>query len=653
MLQIYSLEKGSKLMNEKVKSKVLIRILESGLYDTDYCYPLYLNRITSQLGPREEFSYEDWCNLIPLLDIRKESYYLFKSVWLEAYVRFSFLPSILNQDIPDYNKHLAEKIIKVDDLKYTDVLRLKLAYVCSSIEAVDTIYNKLIENEYVEQWKPYWIIKNLDLLWDVGFTRSSVVFDSILSYVPKEKYTLDSMKNIYYGTNNEQDFYNVFMFTVNCINQDCETRFSILDMMSTYQKHVANKEGFPDNEFLGDVFSNATLFKYLNVQAFTKLIRYTALKHRLQKVDKDFTKFEESTYYEEVYSGIIEECKQFYNTGSELFKYLYNDCKNPVYRGNMTFYSQGYRDYHIDTVVNRDLLSFGMRYYCRNDLDKIISSLYSTYYAHFTVEEFIKVVNSYAPEYNNDDALAYIWTDAYIKYYYIQRVLSFNFERLCNIEKLRFLVTPEVVFNRSLFTAVIHYCKDVPCSMERDIESGINEFYSNMHLQQWLKCPTSKSRYTLQDTAFNIDEGSIKSISKLGNLLSLHKTSFSEIAYLLPADRASAESVFKLKLFLDALLEDYNLVNKEGIAKLIQSNKSEIVPVFESVVGNDLQNFTTESLPDILEFCALCEVVYGHDLDHVKCTLNDVVKLKDEYLVDKKVQNKAAAELFFGAGNVK
>lgn len=34
-----------------------MRILESGLYDTNDCYAFYLNRITNQLGPREELSY--------------------------------------------------------------------------------------------------------------------------------------------------------------------------------------------------------------------------------------------------------------------------------------------------------------------------------------------------------------------------------------------------------------------------------------------------------------------------------------------------------------------------------------------------------------------------------------------------------------------
>lgn len=501
------------------------------------------------MGPREEFSYEDWCNLIPLLGTPKESHYRFKRVWLEAYIRFSFLSSTLNQDIPDYNKHLAKKIIKAEDLKYIEVLRLKLAYACSSIKAIDTIYNQLIENEYVDQWINYSLIKKLDLLWDTGFTKSREVFNSILSYVPEEKYILDSMKNIYYVTNNEQDFYNVFMFTVNCINQDCETRFSVLDMISTYKKHVAHKDGFPGNEFMDNVFSNATLFKYLNVQALTELIHYTVLNQRLQNVGKDLTKFEESTYYEDVYSDIVEECKQFYKIGPELFKYLYNDCKNSIYLGNMNFYSQGYRDYYINAVVNRDSLVVGMRYYFHDDLDKVISSLYSTDSVYFTVEDFIRVVNSHVPEYNNDDALAYIWTDAYIKYYYTPKALLFNFERLCNIEKLMLLVTPEVIFDRYLSTVIVHYCKDVPCCMERDIESGINEFYSNVPLQAWLKCPTSKSRYTLQDTVFNIDKCFIGCINKLENLLPLYKTSFSEIVHLLPAYRASAELLFKLKLF--------------------------------------------------------------------------------------------------------
>lgn len=75
------------------------------------------------------------------------------------------------------------------------------------------------------------------------------------------------------------------------------------------------------------------------------------------------------------------------------------------------------------------------------------------------------------------------------------------------------------------------------------------------------------------------------------------------------------------------------------------------MPVFESIVGNGLQYFTTDSIPDILEFCALCKVVYEKDFDYTKCTLNDVVKWKDEYLTEKRVQNKAAADLFFGVGN--
>ena len=636
-------------MIEKVKLKVLMRILESGLYDTDDSYAFYLNRITSELGSREEFSYEDWCNLIPLLGIKKESYYLFKRVWLEAYMRFSFLQYTLDQDASDYNKHLAKKIIKVDDLKYPDILRLKLAYACSSIKAVDTVYNRLIENEYVERWVSYGVIKNLDLLWDTGFAKNPEVFNSILSYTPEEKYTLDSMKSIYYGTNNEQDFYNVFMFTVNCINQDCKIRFSVLDMISTYQKYVAHKEGFPGNRFMDEVFSNATLLKYLNVQALTKLIRYTALKQRLQNVSKDFTKFEESEYYAKVYSYIVDEYKQFYNTGFELFKYLHDHCKNRIILGNMTFYSQGYIECSINDTVHRDLLSYGMRHYCHLDFDKVINSLYSTNFVYFTVEEFIKVVNSYVPEYNNDDALAYIWLDAYIQYYYIPKALSFNFEMLCNIEQLRFLITPEVIFDRNLFTTIVHYCKDISCFMGIDIESGINGFYSNMHLQTWLKCQTSKSRYNLRDIILSIDEDYVKSISKLGNLLPLYKTSFSEIAYLLPIDKDSAESVFKLKLFLDALVEDYSIVDKSDMVKIIQSHKPEIVPIFESIIGDELHQFIPDSLPDILEFCALCEVVYGQDLDFFKYTLNDIVKMKDEYL-GKSVQNKAAADLFFGVG---
>lgn len=636
-------------MIEKVKLKVLMRILESGLYDTDDSYAFYLNRITSELGSREEFSYEDWCNLIPLLGIKKESYYLFKRVWLEAYMRFSFLQYTLDQDASDYNKHLAKNIIKVDDLKYPDILRLKLAYACSSIKAVDTVYNRLIENEYVERWVSYGVIKNLDLLWDTGFAKNPEVFNSILSYTPEEKYTLDSMKSIYYGTNNEQDFYNVFMFTVNCINQDCKIRFSVLDMISTYQKYVAHKEGFPGNRFMDEVFSNATLLKYLNVQALTKLIRYTALKQCLQNVSKDFTKFEESEYYAKVYSYIVDEYKQFYNTGFELFKYLHDHCKNRIILGNMTFYSQGYIECSINDTVHRDLLSYGMRHYCHLDLDKVINSLYSTNFVYFTVEEFIKVVNSYVPEYNNDDALAYIWLDAYIQYYYIPKALSFNFEMLCNIEQLRFLITPEVIFDRNLFTTIVHYCKDISCFMGIDIESGINGFYSNMHLQTWLKCQTSKSRYNLRDIILSIDEDYVKSISKLGNLLPLYKTSFSEIAYLLPIDKDSAESVFKLKLFLDALVEDYSIVDKSDMVKIIQSHKPEIVPIFESIIGDELHQFIPDSLPDILEFCALCEVVYGQDLDFFKYTLNDIVKMKDEYL-GKSVQNKAAADLFFGVG---
>lgn len=636
-------------MIEKVKSKVLMRILESGLYDTDDCYAFYLNRITSQLGPREEFSYEEWCNLIPLLGIKKESYYLFKRMWLDSYIRFNFLPSILDQDITDYNKHLAKKIIKVDDLKYTYILRLKLAYACSSARRVAILYGQLTNDVYVKEWLKIGIVKNLDLLWDTGFTKSLEVFNSILSYVPEEKYTLDSMKNIYYDTNNEQDFYNVFMFTVNCINQDCEIRFSVLDMISTYQKYVAHKEGFPGNVFMDEVFSNTTLFKYLNVQALTKLIRYTVLKQRLQSISKDFVKLEESEYYAKVYSYIVDDYKQFYNTGFELFKYLHDHCKNLIVLGNMTFYSQGYNEFNINEAVHRDLLSYSMRHYCHHDLNEVINSLYSTNFVYFTVEEFIKVVNSYVPEYNNDDTLAYIWLDAYIQYYYIPKALSFNFEMLCNIEQLRFLITPEVIFDRNLFTAIVHYCKDISCFMGIDIESGINDFYSNMHLQTWLKCQTSKSRYNLRDVMDNINESSVKPISKLGNLLPLYKSSFSEIAYLLPIDKDSAEFVFKLKLFLNALVEDYSIVDKSDMVKIIQSHKPEIVPIFESIIGDELHQFTTDSLPDILEFCALCEVVYGHELDYTKYTLNDVVKWKDEYLSEK-VRNKAAADIFFGCG---
>ena len=271
------------------------------------------------------------------------------------------------------------------------------------------------------------------------------------------------MKNIYYGTSNDKDFYNIFMFTVNCINQDCEIRFPIVSMISTYQNHMAHIEGFPENEFMDNVFSNAALFKYLSIQALDKLVRYTALQQRLQKVGKDFIKFEESKYYEKVYSDIIGKYRCFYSTGFELFKYLYSECKYPRLIGNMTFFIEG--SYHCivvsDETVDRDLLSFRLKECHHPEMSKMIDSLYSMNLGYFTVEKFIEVVNSYVPEFINNEYLAYIWLDTLIRYKYISSALHLHFMMLCNVEKLKLFITPEIVLDRNLFTAIINYCKDI------------------------------------------------------------------------------------------------------------------------------------------------------------------------------------------------
>lgn len=610
-------------------------MLENGVYDTDNYYPFYLSRMNNKLDLQEEFSYDEWCDLIPLLGIAKSSYYLFKRVWLGTYVRFSFLPSTLDQEIKDYDKYVAKKIIQADDLAYPYILKLKLAYVCFSAITVEALYIQLIDNIYVQEWLKVGVIQNLGLLWDTEFTKSPEVFDSILRYVSGTKYSLNLPKDIYYTTDNEQDFYNVFMFTTNCVNQDSELRFPITDIISTYQQTVMRKDGFPDSHFMNDMYRNSTLFRYLNLDAFEMLLKYTNIMQRVKESNREFTYFRKHDYYINVSEYITNEYKYFSNTALELFKNLYNSCKTPVHLGNMTFFSKGECDSYIDETVHRDFLNLVISNYDFEKKEKMIKSLYSEDFVYFRKEDLTKVVHSYVPNFSDDDTLNYIWLDAYIRYYYIPRALSVKFGMICDTNYLKLMMEPGLVFNKSLFTAVIHYCRSIFRSFDEDIDNAITDFYDNKLLQEWSHHTESERYNIFEDIKFMDNEFSLNSIKLVGKVFPIYKTSYAHMMYdLVDSPKELMEVVFKFKLFLDTLGEKHNLTDKGVLISILRRYNTEIVSEFDAIIGDDIYKFNIESVHDILEFFDLCKIVYVSYIEtEEKCAA---------------VHNKDAADLFFG-----
>ena len=627
-------------MEETVRSRLLLQIMNNGLYKTDDNYSFYLMHINETLQGVDTVGYSYWKNMFQLLGVPTSVFYLFEKVWLEAYVRFEYLPKALEKLNSKFNLNLAKNIIMAEDLKYTDILKLKLAYISTdaSTKDIEAQMSELTNNKRVQDWIKVGSIKELDQIWNMGFVTNEQVFDCIQDYKYTNKYSLDREDDIYFKVNSKEELFNVVMFCISCVNQKYDTRLDKVTLFNSYKELVHDGRKYPDGEYNDNVYTDAMLFGYLNKQALWNLIDYSNLIEYIDNADDMFGDVDRRKYLYDMssyYSNNQYWC--MYKAASEVFTDIYNNGYGKIKIGNMTFFTKGNYEFPNYTTVDRDFLSLVLKEYNFEDEEEMILSLDREHFVYFTEEEFLKTMNKYVPEVKDEDLLKYIWLDAYVRYYLFPNFLIDNLEYLCDKTQLGLLLNPSMLFHKNLLASVLYYCKGYPEVCNSSIDTVLNQLYTNGYIKSWIQHQNSSKHDTIADKEFLNEYTVFKSTKELSNSQPLYSLSLIDIGRIYHYEKEEVVVIFKTKLFYDTLTCGSTI----GIDGVIKELDEDVVPIFKSIVGTDISVFTLESVDMITEFCRFYDLFHGKEED---LDINKIMELVHKPII----KNKRAASIFFG-----
>ena len=230
-------------MERTVGTSLLLQMMRNRVHEVEDEYYLYLNAIEDKLLERQVISNSEWQILFNESGLPKEEQHNFNKVWVEAYIRYYFFRKCL-KDLPNTTDiNTARRIVTVDDLAYSEILKMKLAYVYGNkIQDYESIVERWVSDEYVIQWLMYETYRKIGDYWDMDFASDHSVFDSVYKYERRSLEGLDPTKYILEQVETMTDLENLLRFTFYCYNDMSLPRVPMEYVNKEYEWYAESKE---------------------------------------------------------------------------------------------------------------------------------------------------------------------------------------------------------------------------------------------------------------------------------------------------------------------------------------------------------------------------------------------------------------------------
>lgn len=617
-------------MGRTVGTSLLLQMMRNRVYEVEDEYYLYLNEVEDKLLKHETVSIGEWQSLFDESGLSKEEQHNFNKVWIEAYVRYYFFRKAL-KDLPNTTDiNTVRKIVTVDDLAYTSILMLKLAYVYGNkIQEYESIIERWTSDEYVIQWLKYETYRKLGDYWDMDFASDHSVFDSVYKYNRASIEGLDSVESVLESAKNLNDLKNVLLFTLYTYNSILLPRVSADYVKAKYSEYCKGKE--------------KSFLKYLdgipssvNAYSLRVIIQLNIIKSELS--GKDRITSDNKSHIKSVLGSLLK-CIEIYSNKviKDSYYFLTEFTEDDVYAfRSATGFS-----------IKKKYLVYEMKH-CKGFPAELVPEFIEVDAEEFTENEFYKIAGELWRGCN--PLLKRIWFEAVMQGFYIPVYMKEKLGQFCNSDELLMNFTTNDLIDRDIFLIFIYNYLTDTNNWNLVKDTIIKVILNNQFRGFWYA-------YAIDEIDNVLLSKSILARNKLYASLDLGKDVCNP--YLASNDRFSICStklygefidVANLRLFLESRLYG-NTISIDEVKSYLRDYPEYITNAFLKVIDKRMTKFSKESL-DLIIDCSLCYYLRHEREDAHYIGYRGLLDLKNEALKSfckqNSISNSKAADIFFG-----